>query len=102
MKAPEMLHLVPLQVPDEVPAERQLEGIHLVERFLNAVFTDVPKARVPSGLQRIRSMGLGHRDDRDRFASPVSAAPSRRVDPLPNLPNPVRQVEKRHKAASYR
>ena len=100
MKASEMLHFVPLQVANQVPAKRQGEGVHLFQRLLNPIFTDVPKARVPCGLQRIRSMGFGHRDNRDRLAVP--AAPYRCVDPLSNLPNPVRQVEKRHKAASYR
>src|SRR5688500_12583221 len=100
MKAREVLHLVPLQMTDEVPAERQLENVHLLQCFLNAVLTDVPEACIPRGLQRIRSVVLGHRDDRHRL--PVTTALSCCVDPLPHLPNPRRQVEERHEAATYR
>ena len=103
MKAREVLHLVPLQVTDEVPAELEGgDGVHLLQRLLYPVLTDVPKAHIPCGLQRVRSVGLGHGDECHLSRLYVPAAPCRRVDPLPNLPNPVRQVEKRHKAATYR
>src|SRR5687767_128220 len=100
MKTREMLHLVALQVADEMPPERKLEGVHLFQRLLDLVLTNVLKPRVPCGLQRVQSLSLRNRDDPDRLIVP--AAPHRCVDPLPNLPNPVCQVAKRHKAASYR
>src|SRR5687768_14357830 len=95
-----MFHLVALQVADQVPPEGLRDGAHLVERLLDPVFTNVPEAHTPRGLQRIGPVSLGHRHDRDRLA--VTAAPNRCIDPLPHLPNPVREVEKRHKTPSYR
>src|SRR5919108_4714535 len=99
MKTSEMLHLVPLHVTDHVPAERERQSVHLAERLLDLVLANVPKACVPCGLQRVRSVRLGDGDDCYRLSPPATSALCRCVDPLPNLPNPVRQVEKRHKAA---
>jgi hypothetical protein len=73
-----------------------------MQRFLNPILPDVSNTHVPRGLEGVGSMGLGHGNDRDLALLSVPAAPCRCVDPLPNLPNPVRQVEKRHKAATYR
>src|SRR5436190_19476210 len=101
MKPRERLHFVALQVANEVPPQRQSERVHLVQRFLDLVLAHIPKAGIPSSLQRIESVCLGHGDELYRLAF-LTAATRRFVNPLPNLPNPLRQVGKRHKAASYR
>ena len=57
--------LVPLQVPDQVPANvAQLpQRILFLHRFLHAVFTDVGDAGGCRRANRVRPKPLGHRDD---------------------------------------
>ena len=57
------LHLVPLQMPDEVPPYRHSDGIHFWKRLLHPVLTNVAQPRVPCSSDGIGSVRLGHRDD---------------------------------------
>ena len=66
------LRLVALQVPDQVPrGARRLRCRHLVERFLDAVLTDVGEARCQRLGHRVRPESFRHRDDRDRVCPPA-------------------------------
>ena len=85
-----------------MPPERRLECVNLVQRLLDLVLAHVAKAGVQRCLQRIESVGLGHSNKGDRAASLSTAATRGFINPIPNLLNPVWQVEVRHKAATYR
>ena len=57
---------------------------HLRQRLLNPILTDVAKSGVPSRLNRISAVGLGHRDDRNRLA--MTASPRCRLDLFAYVP----------------
>src|SRR3954464_733326 len=93
------LHLVPLEMTNEVPTYWRLDRGHLAHRFLNAVFTNVTESCADRGFDRVGSVRLSDRDDGDLLA--VSAAADRVSHSLSNLGQTVRQVLKWHNARKY-
>jgi hypothetical protein len=93
-EAADVLHLVTLQVPDQVPAHRNGHLLHLAEGLLDLVLADVPQPRVPRGLHRLGAVRLRDRDDRDVL--PVPAAGDRGSNALAYLPHPRGKVGKEH------
>src|SRR2546423_5238410 len=100
LEARRVLRFVPLEMADEVPPDRGMNDIHLGERLLNPVFTDVPEPCFEPGLYGFRAMGLRHGNDRDALS--MTSPLNRRVDFRPDLPQSLRQVRKWHNAPSYR
>ena len=68
----ERFDLVPLKVPDQMPANGHFDPAHLLQRFLHFVFADVVQAHLIRGGRRIGPMRLG--DRYDRHLLPVTAA----------------------------
>jgi hypothetical protein len=68
----ELLHLVPLQVPDEMPAERSIDLRHLPERLLHLVLPYVPHSGVPRCQRRVGTVGLRHGHHGHALAVPAS------------------------------
>src|SRR3954464_4549412 len=93
------LHLVPLEMTNEVPTYWRLDCGHLAHRFLNTVFADVAEPCPDRGIDRVGSVRLGDRDDGALLA--VSAAADRVSHSLSNLGQTVRQVLKWHNARKY-
>ena len=89
------LGFVPLQMPDQVPSDRNGGDFDFRKGFLNPVLSHIAQARVPRRLNRVRTVRLG--DGNDRNALAVPASPSGTFDCLTNVPKPVREVRKRHK-----
>src|SRR5579864_7482906 len=96
----QVLRLVSLHVPDEVPPDRRSHGIHFIERFLNAVLSDVPESSLPRRLYRFGAMSLGH--GHQRYALSMTPPLHGGVDATPDLPQSLRQVRKTHNVPSYR
>ena len=88
-EAVEVLHLVALQVADEMPAHWHLHRGHFAERFLNPVFADVVQAGLPCRLNGVRTVRLGDRDERDPL--PMSPARHRRRHPISAPPPAARR-----------
>jgi hypothetical protein len=81
-------------VPDQVPANRNINRGNFFQRFLNLVLTDVVQSgfvRCPRG---VRSMRLRDRHDGDLL--PMPAPGRRRCDPALHLGDTLGQPRKRH------
>jgi hypothetical protein len=83
-----VLRLVPLKMSDEMPADRGTNRIHLVDRLLNPVLTDVPEPCLNCRLDRFGTMRFGHGDDRDLLALTPTLDGS--LDAVPDLPQAIR------------
>src|SRR5687768_7826792 len=79
----ERLHLVPLQVPDEMPVDRHIYGRHFPQRFLNLVLANVVKSAFIGGSHRVGTVGLRDRHDRDLLA--VTSTLASRLDAMPHV-----------------
>jgi hypothetical protein len=90
----ERLHLVPLQVPDEMPAHRNVHRGHFLERFLNLVLTDIAQPALVRGARGVGTVRLRDRHDRHLLAVPSALA--RRLDALPYLGHALGQAGKSH------
>jgi len=77
-------------MPDEMPTNRDGNGVHLWQRLLNPVLSDVSKARIPGRLNCVGPVSLGDGDNRYKLAM-TAAAPSR-LDASADLSKPVREV----------
>ncbi len=55
-----VLHLVRLQVPDEMPFDRAPQSLCLVQRLLHTVLADVHNPRIDGSLHRLDGVILRH------------------------------------------
>jgi hypothetical protein len=90
----ERLHLVPLKVPDQMPANRHFDPAHLLQRFLHFVFADVVQAHLVRGTRRVGPVRL--RDRYDRHLLPVTAACYRRGYSGSHIGHTLSQAGKSH------
>ena len=68
-----MAGLVPLQGPDQVPADRHVRQLLLFgQRFLHPVLSDVLQPGGQGSPNRLGSLRLGHRHDPDRMGPSAS------------------------------
>jgi hypothetical protein len=93
-EAVERPDLVPLEMSDQMPADRHRHIGHLCERFLHPVFADVTETALPRRHNRIGAMGLRHGDNCHILAT--SAPRYRELDAPPCLGDPRAQLRKRH------
>src|SRR5262245_59839799 len=96
----ERLHLVALEMTDEMPPNRNRHLVHLGKRFLDPVLAHVRYARIPCRERSLRPVGLGDCDDCNLLL--VTAASNRFLDLSADGFQPVREVRERHNAATYR
>src|SRR5690348_4113577 len=73
---------------------------HLRQRFLHLVLTDVRDTRLPRRKNRVRTVRLRHRDERDLL--PMSAPCNRGREPLAHLGDATDEVWKWHNMTFYR
>src|SRR5204863_10058605 len=83
LESVDYFRLVALKVSDEVPPDREAHFAHLRQRFLHLVLTDVRDTAFPRGQYRVRTVRLGHRNDRNPLC--MSTSSDRRRDPLAHL-----------------
>ena len=100
MEAVERLHLVSLQMADEVPPNGRRRRRPSSAALPAPDFRRRRRGRVGRRLHGIGPVRLRDCDDRDRLAVPP--APHRSVDPVAHLTEPRRKVRKRHNVAIYR
>src|SRR5688500_8388822 len=100
MERVDLPDLVPLEVPDEVPAERHAHTGHLRDRLLDLVLAHVPKPRLPGGEWRLGSIRLGHSHYGDPLTVPATT--DRVVDACANFGEALGQVPKWHNMRIYR
>ena len=83
-----VLHLVRLQVPDQVPFHLAVQGLRLVQSLLHAVLTDVHNPRVDCLLHRRHGMILRHGNELHRcILAHTGTSFTRRRDPRVHLAN---------------
>ena len=82
--------LVSLQMPDQVPANRHRNAVHLRQRFLNPILANVVQAGVVRRGDRFRPVRLGHGDDGDLLS--MSPTRHRPRDPFAHLGDPIGEV----------
>jgi len=90
------LHLVPLKVPDQMPANRHFDPAHLLQRFLHFVLADVVQAHLVRGARRVGPVRL--RDRYDRHLLPVTAACYRGGYSASHIGHAFSQAGKSHSA----
>jgi len=88
------LHLVPLKVPDQMPANRHFYPAHLPQRFLHLVFADVVETDFIRRARRVGPMRLC--DRYDRHLLPVTAAGCRRSYPGSHIGHTLSKAGKSH------
>ncbi len=91
--------LVALEVTDQVPFDRHMHLVHLVQRFLHPVLPHRIQSRIPGRDHCIGTIGLGDRHDADVLPMPPSRHRGR--DALTDLLHARRQPLKWHNAISY-
>jgi hypothetical protein len=71
-------------MPDQVPSDGDRRRVDFRQCLLDSILTDVAQASVPSRLNGIGAVGLGHCNDRNRLAVPTT--PRRQVDFSAHVP----------------
>jgi hypothetical protein len=69
---------------DEMPSDWNGRRVDLRQCLLNPILADIAKACLPSRLNGVGAMGLGHRDDRNGLA--MTTPPRCQVDFFAHFP----------------
>ena len=84
-----VLHLIPLQMPDEMPFDLALQSLRLIQCLLHAVLSNVHNTGVNGLPHRLHGVILRHGDQlHGSFLRHMCAACTRRRNRTPHLLNP--------------